>query len=152
MSILTELQDPRIQNVTVTMVEVAPDMRTAKVHVSVMGDLTKQNLSLRGLQNSSGFLQQRIAKRIDTRYTPKLTFVLDQGVKHSLEVARILDEVLPEQETSEQDSSEEYASEEGRSEQQEVSQEHVEETPRDGAPPEHKAPPEDDVSPASADR
>ena len=54
-----------------------------------------QNLSLRGLQNSAGFLQQKINKRIDTRYTPRLQFVLDQGVKHSLEVARILDEVLP---------------------------------------------------------
>jgi ribosome-binding factor A len=95
MAILVDLQDPRIQNVTVTFVEVSPDMRHAKVHVSVMGDEAMQKLSLRGLQNSSGFLQQKIAKRIDTRYTPKLTFVIDQGVKHSLEVARILHEVLP---------------------------------------------------------
>jgi ribosome-binding factor A len=95
MCILTELKDPRIQDVTVTYVEVAADMRTAKVHVSVMGDMTKQQLSLRGLQNASGFLQQKVGNRIDTRYTPRLQFVLDQGVKHSLEVARILDELLP---------------------------------------------------------
>lgn len=95
MAILTELRDPRISDVTVTYVEVSPDMRHAKVHVSVMGDEAKQNLSLRGLQNASGFLQQKIARRIDTRYTPRLRFVLDQGVKHSLEVSRILSEVIP---------------------------------------------------------
>lgn len=95
MSILTELRDPRIQDVTVTFVEIAPDMRSARVHVSVMGDEAKQKLSLRGLQNSAGFLQQKIANRIDTRYTPKLKFVLDQGIKNAFAVTRILEEVLP---------------------------------------------------------
>ena len=95
MSILTELRDPRIRDVTVTYVEVSPDMRYAKVHVSVMGDEAQQKLSLRGLQNASGFLQQKIARRIDTRYTPRLSFLLDQGVKRSIEVSRILREVLP---------------------------------------------------------
>ena len=95
MAILTELRDPRIRNITVTYVEMAGDMRQAKVHVSVMGDETQQNLSLRGLQNASGFLQQKVAQRIDSRYTPRLTFVLDQGLKHALEVNRILDDVLP---------------------------------------------------------
>lgn len=95
MAILTELRDPRIQNVTVTYVEVSADMRAAKVHVSVMGDEAKQQLSLHGLQNASGFLQQKIGQRIDTRYTPRLKFVLDKGVKHSIEVTRILNEVLP---------------------------------------------------------
>jgi ribosome-binding factor A len=92
-SILTQLRDPRVQNVTVTLVEVSPDMRLAKVHVSVMGDAAKQRLALRGLQNAAGFLQQQIDRRIDTRYIPKLHFVLDQGVKNSFEVARILDEL-----------------------------------------------------------
>ncbi|HRX79880.1 MAG: 30S ribosome-binding factor RbfA [Planctomycetaceae bacterium] len=96
MSILVELTDPRICDVTVTYVEVAPDMRMARVHVSIMGDETKQNLCLRGLESASGFLQSKVGNRIDTRYTPKLRFVLDQGVKHSLAVARILNEVLPE--------------------------------------------------------
>jgi ribosome-binding factor A len=70
-------------------------MRHAKVHVSVMGDEPKQKLALKGLQNSAGFLQQKIARRIDTRYTPRLRFMLDQGVKRSIEVSRILEEVLP---------------------------------------------------------
>ncbi len=95
MAIITDLKDPRISDVTVTFVEVSPDMRLAKVNVSVMGDETKQKLCLRGLQNSAGFLQQRVGKRIDTRYTPKIEFVLDQGIKHSMIVTRILDEVLP---------------------------------------------------------
>ncbi len=95
MAILTEIKDPRVRDVTVTCVELSPDMRAAKVHVSIMGDDKKQQLSLYGLQNSAGFLQSRINDRIDTRYTPRLTFVLDRGVKNSLEVARILKEVLP---------------------------------------------------------
>jgi len=96
MAILADLQDPRIRDVTVTAVEVAPDMRQAKVYVSVMGNETKQNLSLRGLQSAAGFLQAKVAKRIDTRYTPKLLFVLDQGVKKSIEVSQILSRVLDE--------------------------------------------------------
>jgi ribosome-binding factor A len=95
MAILTEVRDPRVKNVTVTMVEVAADMKSAKVHVSIMGDEKQQRLSLSGLQNSAGFLQKRIADEIDMRYTPRLTFELDKGVKNSLEVARILSEVLP---------------------------------------------------------
>lgn len=94
-AILTEVRDPRVQNVTVTAVEVAPDMKSAKVLVSIMGDEKQQGLALKGLQNSAGFLQSVIAEKIDTRYTPRLTFVIDKGVKHSLEVARILKEVLP---------------------------------------------------------
>ena len=95
LSILADLKDPRIHDVTVTHVEVSPDMRHARVHVSVMGNEAQQNLSLRGLQSAAGFLQAKIAERIETRYTPRLMFVLDQGVKKSIEMARILKEVLP---------------------------------------------------------
>lgn len=95
MAILTEVRDPRVRDVTVTRVEMAPDMRNALVHVSVMGNSKRQQLALRGLANAAGFLQSRIADRIETRYTPRLRFELDPGVKHSLEIARVLDEVLP---------------------------------------------------------
>jgi ribosome-binding factor A len=95
MAILTDLNDPRVQDVTVISVEVSPDMRQAKVYVSVMGNEAKQQLSLRGLQNAAGFLQSKVARRIDTRYTPKLEFVLDQGVKKSIAIAEILKRVLP---------------------------------------------------------
>ena len=102
MSILTELQDPRVRDVTVTGVEASGDLRYAKVMVSVMGDETRQNLTLRGLQNSAGFLQTKVAKRIDTRYTPRLTFVLDLGVKRSIEISQILQSVLPAKPTPEE--------------------------------------------------
>ena len=95
MAILTDLKDPRISDVTVTYVEVSADMRKARVHVSVMGDEKKQQLSLRGLTSAVGFLQKKIGKRIDTRYTPKLEFKLDMGVKKSIEITQILSEVIP---------------------------------------------------------
>ncbi len=95
MAILTELRDPRVRDVTVTYVEVSSDLRQAKIHVSVMGDSTRQQLSLRGLQHAAGFLQQKVAQRVDTRYTPRLKFILDQGVKHSIEVSQILSQLLP---------------------------------------------------------
>lgn len=102
MAILTELRDPRVKNVTVIGVEVAPDMREAKVLVSIMGSESQQTTALRGLKNSAGFLQSKIAERIDTRYTPKLTFVADEGVKKSLAVAQILDQLALEKQKNAQ--------------------------------------------------
>ena len=95
MAIIADLKDPRIKDVTVTLVEVTPDLRQAKVNVSVMGDESKQKLCIRGLQNSAGYLQQKVGKRIDTRYTPRLQFVLDKGIQHSMLVTRILEDVIP---------------------------------------------------------
>lgn len=95
MAILTEIKDPRVRDVTVTYVEVSADLRVAKVHVSVMGDEKHQNLTLRGLESAAGFLQSKLARELELRYTPKINFLLDQGVKKSIEIARILREVLP---------------------------------------------------------
>jgi ribosome-binding factor A len=95
MAILADLKDPRIHDVTVTHVEVSPDMRQAKVYVSVMGSEQSQRLCLHGLQSAAGYLQTKIAKRIDTRYTPRIMFELDMGVKKSIAIAKILDDVLP---------------------------------------------------------
>jgi ribosome-binding factor A len=103
MSILRDLKDPRIQNVTVISVEVLPDMKQAKVYVSVMGDEKQQRLALHGLQSSAGFLQHKVAERIETRYTPRLEFVLDQGVKNSLQIEKILRRVLPAENASVED-------------------------------------------------
>jgi ribosome-binding factor A len=100
MAILTEIKDPRVRDVTVTRVEMTLDMRQAKVYVSIMGDETKQKLSLSGLKNAAGFLQSKVAKRIDTRYTPRLEFLLDMGVKKSIEIAEILGRVLPKEQDS----------------------------------------------------
>jgi ribosome-binding factor A len=108
MAILTELKDPRVRDVTVTMVEVSADMRQARVHVSIMGEERKQQLALHGLQNSAGFLQHKISQRIDTRYTPRITFKLDKGIKNAMRVTQILKEVLPDE--SDQDSTEDLDS------------------------------------------
>lgn len=102
-SILTDIRDPRVKDVTVLGVEVSPDMREAKVSVSVMGDEAQQSLSLRGLQNSAGFLQAKIAQRIETRYIPKLRFVLDPGVKSVFAVGEILARIRREQEAEQEE-------------------------------------------------
>ena len=101
-SILTELRDPRVQDVTVVGVKVSPDMREAQVAVSIMGDESQQQLSLRGLQNAAGFLQSRIASRIEARYTPRLQFVIDKGIQHSLLVGEILEKIKRESDDPEQ--------------------------------------------------
>jgi len=89
-AVLFELRDPRIQNVTVIGVDVAPDLRTAKVRVSVMGDDKAQRRALQGLSSAHGFLQALIADELQLRYTPVLSFELDQGVKNSIAVSRLL--------------------------------------------------------------
>jgi ribosome-binding factor A len=103
-TILFGLKDPRVKNVTVTRVEVSPDLRNAKVYVSVMGDEKAQRLTLRGLESARGFLQAKLAERVKIRYTPILHFQLDQGVKRSIEASRLLREVLPQSSETESDS------------------------------------------------
>ncbi len=99
-AILTEIKDPRVKNVTVTYVEMSGDLRQAKVYVSIMGDEATQNLSLRGLQNSAGFLQSKLSDRINTRYTPRIEFILDQGVKKSIAISEILRRELDQSQTA----------------------------------------------------
>src|SRR5919109_4010989 len=76
-TILFELQDPRIKGVTVTRAEVSGDLQHAKVYVSLMGSPREQNLCLHGLRHAAGFIQSKLAKRLQTRYTPAVEFVLD---------------------------------------------------------------------------
>jgi ribosome-binding factor A len=90
------LKDPRVKNVTITHVEVSPDVRTAKVYVSILGDDKQQSLCLHGLNSAKGFLQKKIADRIQTRYTPVLTFINDQGVKKSIAASQLIREALEE--------------------------------------------------------
>jgi ribosome-binding factor A len=93
-AILFHLRDPRIKNVTVLRVEVAGDVRTAKVYVSVLGTEKERALCLHGLNASRGFIQSRVADRIETRYTPVLKFVLEDAVSSGAEEAdRILKEL-----------------------------------------------------------
>jgi ribosome-binding factor A len=91
-AILFELKDPRIKFTTVTRAEVSADLQHAKVYVSVMGSERDQNLTLHGLKSAAGFIQSRLGDRMRTRFVPVLEFVIDEGIKNSLEVARLLSE------------------------------------------------------------
>ena len=93
-SILFGLKDPRVKNVTVLRVEVSGDVQSAKVYVTVMGDEKTQALCMHGLNSARGYLQSKVADRIQTRYTPILKFVLAPGVKQSIEVSRVIRETL----------------------------------------------------------
>ncbi len=95
-TILYELQDPRVKRVTVTRAEVSGDLQHAKVYVSVMGTDKEQQLTLRGLRHAAGFVQSKVARRLQTRFTPTLHFVLDAGVKRSIEMTRLINEALAE--------------------------------------------------------
>jgi ribosome-binding factor A len=111
-TILLELRDPRVKLVTVTRTEVSGDLQHAKVYVSVMGTSSEQQLTLRGLQHAAGFIQSKLAKRLQTRFTPVLTFVLDQGVKQSIEISRLIKEALGDKTAAEGSAAEESPAEE----------------------------------------
>ena len=93
-TILFELRDPRVKGVTVTRAEVSGDLQHAKVYVSVMGSPKEQQLCLHGLRHAAGFVQSKLAGRLQTRFTPQVQFVLDQGVKKSIEMTRLINEAL----------------------------------------------------------
>jgi ribosome-binding factor A len=93
-TILYELHDPRVKQVTVTRAEVSGDLQHAKVYVSIMGSDKEQSLTMKGLRHAAGFIQSKLAKRLETRFTPVVTFVLDQGVKNSIEMTRLINEAL----------------------------------------------------------
>lgn len=116
-TILFELQDPRIKGVTVTRAEVAADLQHAKVFVSIMGTQKEQDLCMHGLKHSAGFVQSKLGSRLKTRFTPTIKFVLDEGVKKSLEIARLIKEALapsaPGAEQPSAEGTEDEASEEG---------------------------------------
>lgn len=93
-TILFELRDPRVKRVTVTRAEVSGDLQHAKVYVSIMGTESEQKTTLHGLRHAAGFIQAKLAERLQTRYTPLVSFVLDEGVKKSIEMTRLINEAL----------------------------------------------------------
>jgi ribosome-binding factor A len=93
-TILFGLQDPRVKGVTVTRAEVSADLQHAKVFVSVMGTAQEQQQCLQGLKHAAGYVQSKLASRLKTRFTPVIGFVLDQGVKKSIEITRLINEAL----------------------------------------------------------
>src|SRR3954451_19195259 len=93
-TILFELRDPRVKGVTVTRAEVSADLQHAKVYVSLMGTTQEQRRTMHGLRHATGYVQSKLAKRLQTRFTPVVQFVVDEGVKKSLEMTRLLNEAL----------------------------------------------------------
>ena len=93
-AILFELKDPRVQGVTVLRAEVTGDLRHAKIFVSLMGDVKQQKLTMQGLNNSRGFLQSKIADRLQTRWTPVIQLVVDDSVKKSVEISRLIEQAM----------------------------------------------------------
>lgn len=91
-TILFNIRDPRVKGVTVTRSEVSADLQHAKVYVSVMGTEKQQRDAMVGLKNAAGFVQSKLADRLMTRFLPVIIFMVDEGVKKSIEVARILAE------------------------------------------------------------
>jgi ribosome-binding factor A len=93
-TILFEMSDPRIKGVTVTRTEVSADLQHAKVYVSIMGTEKERDLCLHGLRHAAGFVQSKLGSRLKTRFTPAIKFILDEGVKKSIEVTRLINEAL----------------------------------------------------------
>jgi ribosome-binding factor A len=93
-AILTEVADPRVHSVTVLRVEVSSDLRQASVYVSIMGTELQRKRAFAGLKHATGFLQARVAARLQTRFTPVLTFKHDESVKKSAEISRLIEEAV----------------------------------------------------------
>lgn len=113
--IQNQLSDPRIQGmVSVTRVELAPDFRTGRIYLSVLGcDEKKQKLAVDAISHASGYIQSHLAKVLTIRQCPILSFVLDDSLKTGYRINKLIDEVAAErQEKENRDSAEEAGSEE----------------------------------------
>jgi ribosome-binding factor A len=91
-----ELKDPRIGFVTVTGVETSPDLRHARVFVSVLGSEAKRKRSLAGLAAAHGVLQARLARELRMKRTPQLAFEYDPTVERGVRMTQLIDELAPE--------------------------------------------------------
>ena len=89
-----EIKDPRIHPLTsVVAVEVAPDLKTCKAYISVLGDETAQADTIRGLKSAEGYIRRELAHTLNMRNTPEITFVLDQSIEYGVNMSKKIDEV-----------------------------------------------------------
>ena len=89
-----EIKDPRINPLTsVVAVEVAPDLKTCKEYISVLGDEESQAKTLAGLKSAEGFIRSKLAKTVNLRNTPEIRFVLDQSIEYGVKMSKMIDEV-----------------------------------------------------------
>ncbi len=95
MIIREDLKDPRIHPMTSVMaVEVTPDLKFAKIFVSVMGDDEAKEKTMQGLKKSASFARHQLAERMNLRYTPELTFILDNSIEYGVTMSKKIDEVI----------------------------------------------------------
>ena len=94
--IRSDLKDPRVQGkvVTVLSVEVAPDLKTAKVYLSVLGDDAEAEKVMEGIKSSAGYIRREIAHRLNLRNTPEFTYILDQSIAYAIDMTKKIDEVM----------------------------------------------------------
>jgi ribosome-binding factor A len=91
-----DLKDPRIGFVTVTSVDTSPDLRRARVYVSVLGDEAERARALEGLASSRGYLQAKLNEELHLKRTPTLAFEYDPSVEQGMRMTRLIEEALPE--------------------------------------------------------
>jgi ribosome-binding factor A len=99
-AIAKDLKDPRVGFVTVTGVKTSPDLRHARVYVSVLGSDPERSESMDGLRSAHGFLQRRLADELPLKHTPSLTFEYDDTVDRGMRITHLLAENAPQEETS----------------------------------------------------
>ncbi|MBV8081141.1 MAG: 30S ribosome-binding factor RbfA [Actinobacteria bacterium] len=100
---VTDLKDPRIGLVTVTGVSISPDLREGTVYVSVLGGDKKRKATLAGLESAHGYLQSRIARELDLKRTPQLTFEYDPTVERGVRMTKLIDELVHDMPSDEPD-------------------------------------------------
>lgn len=96
-AISKDLKDPRVGFVTVTGVKTSPDLRHARVYVSVLGDDEAREASIEGLRSAHGFLQHRIATELSLKHTPALVFEYDKSVDRGMRISQLIDSALGEE-------------------------------------------------------
>ena len=88
------IKDPRVAPMTsVVAVEVAPDLKTCKAYISVLGDEKMQQDTIRGLQSAEGYIRRELARTINMRNTPEIRFIVDQSIEYGVNISRKIDEV-----------------------------------------------------------
>ena len=89
-----EIKDPRINPMTsVVAVEVAPDLKTCKAYISVLGDEEAQKNTLAGLRSAEGYIRRTLAKNINLRNTPEIRFIMDQSIEYGVKMSKLIDDV-----------------------------------------------------------
>lgn len=89
-----EIKDPRINPMTtVVAVEVAPDLKTAKVYISVLGDEESKNSTRQGLKSAASYMRGQLAKSLNLRNTPELTFIIDNSIEYGVNMSKLINQV-----------------------------------------------------------